>query len=54
MFSHTLKRDPHARDYIDTAMTPVTGSDIDLLEMFQVTEGARTVAAKARQRALAK
>ncbi|HEY4925566.1 MAG TPA: radical SAM protein [Roseiarcus sp.] len=54
MFSHTLKRDPGAREYTDTAMTPVSGNDIDLLEMFQVTEGARTVAAKARQRALAK
>jgi hypothetical protein len=53
-FSRTLKRDPHAREYMDTALSPVAGSDLDLLEMFQVTEAARTVAAKARQRATAK
>jgi hypothetical protein len=53
-FSRALKRDPHAREYMDTALSPVTGSDLDLLEMFQVTEGARTVAAKARQRATVK
>jgi hypothetical protein len=53
-FSRTIKRDPHRRDYMDTALSPVTGSDIDLLEMFQVSESARNVAAKARQRASAK
>ncbi|WP_158816856.1 radical SAM protein [Methylocapsa sp. S129] len=52
--SRSIKRDPHARDYMDTALAPVAGSDLDLLEMFQVTEAARTVAAKARQRATAK
>jgi hypothetical protein len=52
--SRSIKRDPHARQYMDTALAPVTGSDVDLLEMFQVTEAARTVAAKARQRATAK
>jgi hypothetical protein len=52
--SRTIKRDPHARDYMDTALSPVTSSDLDLLEMFQVTEAARTVATKARARAMAK
>jgi hypothetical protein len=52
--SRAIKRDPHAREYMDTALSPVAGSDLDLLEMFQVTEAARTVAAKARQRATAK
>ncbi len=52
--SRVIKRDPHAREYMDTALSPVAGSDLDLLEMFQVTEAARTVAAKARQRATAK
>jgi hypothetical protein len=52
--SRSIKRDPLARQYMDTALAPVAGSDLDLLEMFQVTEGARTVAAKARQRATAK
>jgi hypothetical protein len=52
--SRTIKRDPHARDYMDTALSPVTSSDLDLLEMFQVTEAARTVATKARARAMVK
>jgi radical SAM superfamily enzyme YgiQ (UPF0313 family) len=53
-FSRAIKRDPRSRDYMDTALSPVTGSDIDLLEMFQVSESARNVAAKARLRASAK
>jgi hypothetical protein len=49
-----IKRDPHAREYMDTALAPVASSDLDLLEMFQVTEAARAVATKARARAIAK
>jgi hypothetical protein len=49
-----IKRNAQSRNYMDTALSPVTSSDLDLLEMFQVTEAARTVATKARARALAK
>ncbi len=46
-----LKRDPEARNYMDTALTPVVDGDLDDLEMFSVTEAARTAADKARKRA---
>jgi hypothetical protein len=49
-----IRRDPHAREYMDTALAPVASSDLDLLEMFQVTEAARAVATKAKARATAK
>jgi hypothetical protein len=52
--SRSLKRDVNARAYMDTALAPVEASDLDLLEMFQVTEAARTAATKARARATAK
>ncbi|MBV9569592.1 MAG: radical SAM protein, partial [Hyphomicrobiales bacterium] len=49
-----IRRDPHARDYMDTALAPVASTDLDLLEMFQVTEAARAVATKAKARATVK
>src|SRR5262249_51540492 len=39
-----IKRDPDARAYTDTALTPVTDEDIDTLEMFKVTDAARGAA----------
>jgi len=44
-----LKRNPNARNYTDTALTPVTDEEIDTLEMFNVTEAARAAANKARR-----
>jgi radical SAM superfamily enzyme YgiQ (UPF0313 family) len=44
-----LKRDPKARDYRDEALTPVSDSDLDGLEMFNVTASARAAADKAKR-----
>ncbi len=49
-----LKRDPAARQYMDEALTPVRDDDMDVLEMFSVTEAARGAAAKAKRDAAAK
>ncbi len=49
-----IKRDPNARDYMDTALTPVRDDDFDALEMFSVTEAARSASAKARRDAAAR
>ncbi|WP_158812633.1 radical SAM protein [Methylocapsa sp. S129] len=45
-----VKRDPEARKYMDQALTPVTGDDLDGLEMFNVTASARAAADKAKRR----
>jgi radical SAM superfamily enzyme YgiQ (UPF0313 family) len=34
-----LKHDPHARQYMDTALTPVTDTESESLEMFKVVAG---------------
>jgi hypothetical protein len=44
-----LKRDPNARKYMDTALTPVSIDEIETLEMFNVTSAARAAATKARR-----
>jgi len=44
-----LKRDPNARNYTDTAMTPVSAGELETLEMFNVTGAARAAAEKARR-----
>jgi hypothetical protein len=44
-----LKRDPNARNYMDTALTPVSADEIETLEMFNVTDAARAAATKARR-----
>jgi len=49
-----LKRDPAARSYMDTALTPVRDDDLDMLEMFQVTDAARAAGEKARREAAAR
>ena len=50
----SIKRDPNARDYRDTALMPVTDDEMDVLEMFQVTEAARAATVKARRDASAR
>lgn len=45
----SIKRDPRARDYMDTALTPVTDGEMDALEMFQVTDAARAAVGKTRR-----
>ena len=44
-----IKRDPEARRYMDTALTPVTEGELDELEMFQTSEGARAASDKAKR-----
>ena len=44
-----IKSDPRRREYMDTALTPVTGEELDTLEMFQVTEAARAASERARR-----
>ena len=44
-----LKRDPAARAYMDEALTPVREDDLDTLEMFSVTEAARTATVRAKR-----
>ena len=43
-----IKRDPNARTYMDTALTPVTDEDLETLEMFSVTESAKGAAQHAK------
>ena len=44
-----IKRDPHARDYRDIALTPVADEEFAELEMFNVSDAARAAAEKARK-----
>jgi hypothetical protein len=44
-----IKRDPEARRYMDTALTPVTEGELDELEMFQTSEGAKAASDKAKK-----
>jgi hypothetical protein len=44
-----LKRDPEARRYTDTALTPVAADEIETLEMFNVSTAARAAAEKSRR-----
>lgn len=50
----SIKRDPNARNYLDTALMPVTDDEMDVLEMFKVTDAARTATMKARRDAAAR
>jgi hypothetical protein len=49
-----LKADKSARNYMDAALTPVREDDMDTLEMFSVTEAARTATVKAKRDAAAR
>jgi radical SAM superfamily enzyme YgiQ (UPF0313 family) len=44
-----IKRDPHARDYMDQALMPVEKSELDTLEMFNVHDAAKAAVVKARR-----
>ncbi len=44
-----IKRDPNARSYMDTALTPVTDDDLETLEMFSVTASAKGAADHAKK-----
>lgn len=48
-FVKKLKRDPHAREYSDLALTPVVDEDLDSFELFSATEAAKSAAMKARK-----
>ncbi|MDT7951676.1 MAG: B12-binding domain-containing radical SAM protein [Acetobacteraceae bacterium] len=47
-----LKKDPNARNYMDEALTPVRDDEMDVLEMFNVNEAARTATAKIKRDAV--
>ncbi|WP_342238919.1 B12-binding domain-containing radical SAM protein [Inquilinus sp. OTU3971] len=42
-----IKADPNRKAYHDLALTPVSEEELDTLEMFSVTQGARAAAARA-------
>jgi hypothetical protein len=44
-----LRRDPSARNYMDQALLPVADSDLDTLEMLNVSDAARAAGAKVRR-----
>ena len=49
-----LKRDPEARRYRDQALMPVSDDELDALEMFTASAGAKTAADKVRKDNLAR
>jgi len=50
----SIKRDPKARDYMDTALTPASAGELDVLELYQATDAARAATAKAKREAVAR
>lgn len=44
-----IRRDPKSKEYMDTALSPVTSEDFEALEMYQVSESARAAGAKAKR-----
>ncbi len=48
-FVQQLKRDPHAREYSDVALTPIVEEDFDSFELFTATDAAKAAATKARK-----
>ncbi len=48
---HRLEKDPAARHYSDIAITPLQDELTDTLALFEATDAARAVAARARVRA---
>jgi hypothetical protein len=49
-----IKADPKSREYMDIALTPPTAGDLDALEMFKISDGARAAASKAKRLAEAR
>jgi radical SAM superfamily enzyme YgiQ (UPF0313 family) len=53
-FRRQLRRDPEARNYTDVALTDVSAGELESLDLFTVTDAARSAARKVlRQRELA-
>ncbi len=48
-FRRRLKRDPAAQFYTDRALTPVDDAEFDALDMFTVSDAAKSAVAKARR-----
>jgi hypothetical protein len=44
-----LAREPGLRDYMDQALTPVADHELDELELFTVSAGAKSAVVKARK-----
>jgi hypothetical protein len=49
-----IKADPKSRSYTDIALTPPSIGDLDALEMFKISDGARAAASKAKRLAEAR
>jgi len=49
-----IKRDPKARDYMDTALSPASDDELDRLEIYKVTDSARAATEKAKREAAAR
>jgi hypothetical protein len=52
--AHRIKRDPQSRHYMDVALSPPSVDDLDALDMFKVSDGARAAASKAKRLAEAR
>jgi radical SAM superfamily enzyme YgiQ (UPF0313 family) len=48
-FRRSLKRDPNAVHYTDVALTPVQDGELESLELFSITDAAKSTAGKARR-----
>jgi hypothetical protein len=44
-----LRRDPHAKDYMDQAITPVVDHELETLDMFGTNDSAKAAVTKARR-----
>ncbi|HKO06315.1 MAG TPA: radical SAM protein, partial [Alphaproteobacteria bacterium] len=49
-----IQNDPHARDYMDEAITPVAAEELDTLAMFTHSDAAKTAVGKAHHEAEAR
>ncbi|MGO8865054.1 MAG: B12-binding domain-containing radical SAM protein [Alphaproteobacteria bacterium] len=49
-----IKRDPKAREYMDTALSPASDDELDRLEIYKVTDSARAATEKAKREAAAR
>jgi len=49
-----IKRDPKAREYMDTALNPASDDEFDRLEIYKVTGAARAASEKAKREAAAR
>ena len=49
-----IKRDPKAREYMDTALSPASDDELDRLEIYKVTDSARAASEKAKREAAAR